>query len=155
MGESALPPVPSGRIWSLPFHFRDRVVDVELRATAYALDSGGSGLQITLESKHEPGKILSIRLPEEKAGGLAMRILATLDGAALAYPNEKPAKAECRCDLVDASTYGGPAYVRGRSNGCLIHPASAAEREMVEAERRRDEAIEAADADARRKAREA
>jgi hypothetical protein len=85
-----------------------------------------------------------------------MRILATLDGAALAYPDEQPVKPECICDLHETGTiFGPPEYTRGLSNGCLIHPASEYEREMVEAQRRREAEFEAADAEARRKAREA
>ncbi len=67
-------------VWRLPFHHRDPI-GVELRVTVYELDSGGRGLQITLESKHAP-QILAMRLPDQKAGGLAMRILAELDGPA-------------------------------------------------------------------------
>jgi hypothetical protein len=48
-----------------------------------------------------------------------------------------PDRPECICDLIDVSVPGGPPeYLRGRSNGCLRH-------------------FDGADAEARRKAREA
>lgn len=66
-------------VWRLPFHHLDPVVGVELRADVYQLDSGGHGVQITLTSRHA-GHTVAVRLPDVKAAGLAMRILAALDG---------------------------------------------------------------------------
>jgi hypothetical protein len=69
----------TGSRW-LPFDHLDPVVGVELRAMTYNLDSGGRGIQITLESKHSGRPIQAVRLPEEAAQSLAMRILAEIDG---------------------------------------------------------------------------
>jgi hypothetical protein len=68
---------------------------------------------------------------------------------------QAPDRPECTCELIDASTHGGPAYVRGLSRGCAVHPPTQYEREHLEAQRIREAAREAADAEAGRKAREA
>jgi len=60
----------------------------------------------------------------------------------------------CVCELIEVSTYGRIAYVRGLSNGCTVHPPGPAELAMVEAQRVREAALEERRAAARRKARE-
>lgn len=69
-----------GKIWSLPFSYVDPVVSVELSVTLYELDSGGRGAQFTLLSKHPGGRTMAVRLPEELAARLALKVLAALDG---------------------------------------------------------------------------
>ena len=58
---------------------------------------------------------------------------------------------ECTCDLIDVSTYEGPAFVRGLSRGCRIHPETEYERKL----REREEAWEARVGQAMHEAREA
>lgn len=112
------------------FDHLDDVVDVAVRAATYPYGAGrpGVGLQLTLESHHR-AQIIAARLPAEQARKLAHAILGAVDAGG------------CCCDLIDIRPLGGPpAYARGRSNGCLVHPDSPDE--------------QALDAEARRKARE-
>lgn len=109
----------------------DEVVDVAVRASTYPYGGGlpGVGLQLTLESHHH-AQIVAARLPAGEARALAHAILGAVDPGG------------CCCDLIDTSLPGGPpSYVRGQSNGCLVHPESPDWQRL--------------DAEARRKAREA
>jgi hypothetical protein len=61
------------KAWELPWSHRDPVVDTEVRVHRYDLDSGGSGVQFTLEGD---SKTAAVRVPMERAVGLAMKIIA-------------------------------------------------------------------------------
>ena len=63
----------------------------------------------------------------------------------------QPVRPGCVCELHEVGTiFGPPEYVRGLSNGCTIHPASAEELRQVAAQRAFDEADRAAREAARR-----
>lgn len=127
--ESAIPPVTPGA--------RDHVVSVRLTAEESAYLDQLTEVHVTDRSSLLRHLILSAPL---------WRLT----------PVEPVAKPKCLCDLIDTSTiFGPPSYTRGQSNGCLIHPASEYERKTIEAQRLREAEFEAADAEARRKAREA
>lgn len=136
------------KAWELPWSHRDPIVGVEVEVDRYDLDSGGVGIQVTLKGSISP---VAVRVPMERAVGLAMKIIAESYETRESREREvgglarvqgwfaESAEPECQCDLIDTSVLGGePSYVRGAANGCLRHPDP------------RDEL----DAAARRKARE-
>jgi hypothetical protein len=56
---------------------------------------------------------------------------------------------QCTCDLIDVSTRTEPAFVRGFSRGCTVHPPTEYERKAIAAEKARQDAIEEAKRQAR------
>jgi hypothetical protein len=63
--------------------------------------------------------------------------------------------AECTCDLIDASEWQGPKFIRGWSNGCKVHPPSAYEVETMRRQREFEEQWDAKVKAAEKAAREA
>ena len=121
------------------------------------------GIKVTKDIGHVHFDLFAGRTPASRgrAGSLVMRpdefeeFLERVRPEAYfkALPGE-PNKPECVCDLHDIGGFGPPKYIRGLSNGCQVHPASAGEQRMVaerEAiERARDEADRVAREEARR-----
>jgi hypothetical protein len=73
-------PQPTEPIF-LPYSYWDGTVQVELRATLYPYGGGrpGSGVQITLDSRHA-GHVVAVRLPAESASRLAIAIMTMTGG---------------------------------------------------------------------------
>jgi hypothetical protein len=56
---------------------------------------------------------------------------------------------ECTCDLIDVSTRTEPAFVRGFSRGCPVHPPTEYELKLIAAEKEREARVAAAMREAR------
>jgi hypothetical protein len=70
MAESAL---PRQKAWELPWSHRDPIMGIDVEVSRYDLDSGGVGVQVTLKGGVAP---VAVRVPMERAVGLAMKIIA-------------------------------------------------------------------------------
>lgn len=61
----------------------------------------------------------------------------------------------CTCELIDVSTHGQTQFVRGRSNGCVVHPPGELEQQQTQLEAQRTAERNARIAAAKEAAREA
>lgn len=74
MAESAIPPVTrKQKAWELPWRHRDPIMGIDVEVSRYDLDSGGVGIQVTFSGGV---KTVAVRVPMERAVGLAMKIIA-------------------------------------------------------------------------------
>lgn len=80
------------KAWELPWRFRDPIMGIDMEVSRYDLDSGGVGIQVTFSGPMSP---VAVRVPMERAVGLAMKVIAE------SY-EERPAEERRKARAADA-----------------------------------------------------